>query len=439
MSQIIAIGQCWISEMEPELGLGFIIAIEHRRVKIRFEAGECERIYAIESAPIKRVEFSVGDQLITRAGENFTVEKIDEKDGVLIYSGAGLLVPENKLSPHISFTTPESRLTAGHFDKNSLFNLRKQALYLRHRVLHSAVHGFVGGRIDLIPHQLYIAHEISSRKIPRALLADEVGLGKTIEACLVLHRLLVSGRINRVLILVPEVLINQWFVELLRRFNLMFRIIDEDFMLDLEDSESEMNPFESDSLVLCSSDFFEYEEERMEQVLEAGWDMLIVDEAHHLKEGSHEYKLVSELAAQTPGLLLLTATPEQLGLYNHFERLRLLDSARYPNYESFVQASDSYHETARLSNKILDKERLNAQEISRLVSLFDQDDQSVKDRVKAMEAGDDQARDRIVSDLLDRHGIGRVMFRNTRRAMPDFRASAGPSIHPHGVTGGQQE
>ena len=57
----------------------------------------------------------------------------------------------------------------------------------------SSVRGFLGGRIDLIPHQLYIADEVSSRQAPRVLLSDEVGLGKTIEACLILHRLLISG------------------------------------------------------------------------------------------------------------------------------------------------------------------------------------------------------------------------------------------------------
>ena len=74
--------------------------------------------------------------------------------------------------------------------------------------------GFVGGRIDLIPHQLYIAQEVANRQAPRVMLSDEVGLGKTIEACLILHRLLLSGRANRILVLVPESLVHQWFVEI---------------------------------------------------------------------------------------------------------------------------------------------------------------------------------------------------------------------------------
>jgi SNF2 family DNA or RNA helicase len=68
----------------------------------------------------------------------------------------------------------------------------------------------------VIPHQFFILHEVASRQAPRVLLADEVGLGKTIEACLIIQRLLAVGKAQRVLILVPETLVHQWFVELLR-------------------------------------------------------------------------------------------------------------------------------------------------------------------------------------------------------------------------------
>ena len=79
----------------------------------------------------------------------------------------------------------------------------------------------------MIPHQISVAEEVANRLAPRALLADEVGLGKTIEACLILQRLHRVGRAERVLVLVPEPLVHQWFVELLRRFNLKFAIYDE--------------------------------------------------------------------------------------------------------------------------------------------------------------------------------------------------------------------
>src|SRR5262249_38073751 len=161
--------------------------------------------------------------------------------------------------------------------------------------------------------------------IPRVLLADEVGLGKTIEACLILQRLLAVGRASRVLILVPESLIHQWFVELLRRFNLWFSIYDEERCASVEQSDPGVNPFLAAHLALWSVAFLAGSEGRRDQAIAAGWDIVVVDEAHHLtwmpERVSPEYAMVEQLARRSPGLLLLTATPTQLGLAGHFARL----------------------------------------------------------------------------------------------------------------------
>ena len=109
------------------------------------------------------------------------------------------------------------------------------------------VAGLLGARIQLLPHQLYIANEIANRYAPRVLLADEVGLGKTIEAGLIIHQQLITGRASRVLIAVPDSLVHQWLVEMLRRFNLFFTIMDEERCLALVESGTE-NPFESAQL-----------------------------------------------------------------------------------------------------------------------------------------------------------------------------------------------
>src|SRR5690606_31509505 len=98
---------------------------------------------------------------------------------------------------------------------------------LMHKHRQSPIFGLAGPRVQLLPHQLYIADEVASRHAPRVLLADEVGLGKTIEAGLVLHQQLISGRVKRALIVVPTSLQHQWLVEMLRRFNLYFTLLDE--------------------------------------------------------------------------------------------------------------------------------------------------------------------------------------------------------------------
>ncbi|PON15903.1 hypothetical protein C2W62_21360, partial [Candidatus Entotheonella serta] len=87
--------------------------------------------------------------------------------------------------------------------------MRLEALRHQQELARLPVLGLIGGRVDLIPHQLYIADEVSQRRAPRVLLADEVGLGKTIEAGLILHRLLLSERVGRVLVIVPDALLYQ--------------------------------------------------------------------------------------------------------------------------------------------------------------------------------------------------------------------------------------
>jgi ATP-dependent helicase HepA len=129
---------------------------------------------------------------------------------------------------------------------------------------------------------LRVAGVAAERRPPRLLLADEVGLGKTIEACLVTAQLLAAGRARRVLLLVPESLVNQWFVELIRRFNLPFAVYDEERCESLELAEPRRNPFEDEQCVIASVGWLAGHARRAQQAIDAGWDLLLVDEAHHL-------------------------------------------------------------------------------------------------------------------------------------------------------------
>jgi len=379
-------GQRWISESEPELGVGSILRVTDRTVTAAFKVSGEKREYASRNAPLRRVRFRVGDTVKNHDGTHLAVESVSERDGLLFYRSGEREVCETELSDAISFNEPEERLFAGQFDPSEVFDLRVAALKQEYQRRKSRVRGFVGGRIDLIPHQLYIASEVAGRLAPRVLLADEVGLGKTIEACLILHRLILTGRAERVLILVPDSLVHQWFVELLRRFNLWFHIFDEERCQAIEAVNRGANPFLDDQLVLSSINLFKGSEVRLEQALAAGWDIVVVDEAHHLhwspEAVSPEYELVEALGCKTPGLLLLTATPEQLGVASHFARLRLLDPDRFYNLGEFIKETEHYRDIARLAEQAGDADRLDA--------------------------------------LLDQHGTGRVSFRNTRATVTGF-------------------
>lgn len=419
-------GQRCLSEREPELGLGVVAQVDRsaKRITVDFAAAGERRLYALGTPVLKRVQFRVGEVVATRAGTRFTIERVIDEDGLLTYAGEGRSVREDEVSDVTSVSRPPERLLAGQAEPGEVFDLRLRTLRWQAAWRQSEVRGFLGARVDLIPHQFYILQEVASRRLPRVLLADEVGLGKTIEAGLILQRLLAVGQVRRALVLVPESLTHQWFVELLRRFNLWFSIYDEARCTECERSEPGQNPFLAAQLALASTDFLAANETRREQAVAAGWDLLIVDEAHHLEwtpeSASAGYQLVEQLAARTPGLLLLTATPTQLGLAGHFARLRLLDPARYTDFARFAAEADKFTAVAAIADKIVDQRALTAKDHAALRQLFTRASERIEEHLAALKAGRPGAREALLRTLLDQHGTGRVMFRNTRASMSGF-------------------
>jgi ATP-dependent helicase HepA len=413
-------GQRLVSDSEPELGLGLVLKADAARVEILFPAANEHRQYARQSAPLRRVQFKPGDRIKLHSGQHLVVESVSESDGLLHYHGAGQTLPESLLSDTLSFSKPEDRLLAAQVDENRLFELRAETLARKTQLLQAPTRGFLGGRIDLLPHQLSIASEVASRLQPRVLLADEVGLGKTIEAGLILHRLHLTGRARRILILLPDSLLHQWFVELWRRFNLLFSLFDAERCQAIEATQPGINPFLENQLILCGLSFLVQNPNRHTQALEAGWDLLIVDEAHHLhwspEAPSPEYTCVESFAQSCPGLLLLTATPQQLGPESHFARLRLLDPVRYTDLETFQQESSHYQQVAEAIDRVLLEKPLT----SRDVELFAEHSPNLRRYAAEVAEGSKEAVQPLIRGLLDAFGTGRVMFRNTRAALKGF-------------------
>ncbi|MCB1646895.1 MAG: RNA polymerase-binding ATPase, partial [Pseudomonadales bacterium] len=225
-------GQKWISGSEPDLGMGSIVRVDDRTVTLRFELAGEDRTYARQHCPLTRVRFNPGDRIATTDDIVITVIRVTEANGLLVYHGdyQGTLtaIQESNLDPHVRFSKPQDRLFTHQLDGNRWFALRHDTLQVRNLLSQSPSRGLYGPRVSMVPHQLYIANEVASRFSPRVLLADEVGLGKTIEAGLILHQQLQTGRAERALIIVPPALTFQWFVELIRRFNLTFTILEEE-------------------------------------------------------------------------------------------------------------------------------------------------------------------------------------------------------------------
>ena len=450
-------GQRWINDAEVQLGLGTILSVEGRCIKVLFPSTEEVRTYAADSAPLSRVRFEAGDVIRNQEGASFEILEVFENAGLYIYNARSVsepdsepaVIPEAELNDFTQISNPNQRLFAGQIDNSNFFELRRKTLELVDQIGHSDLRGLRGARTSLIPHQLYIAKEVGKRFAPRVLLADEVGLGKTVEAGMILNQQLLQGYAQRVLIIVPETLLHQWLVEMLRRFNLRFSIFDESRLETDEDEENlfedqpQINHFEEEQLVLCSLDFLRDHPEAFIQASEASWDLMVVDEAHHLEwteeAASPDYQMVELLAKTVPGVLLLTATPEQLGKAGHFARLRLLDSDRFHSYAEYLEEEQSYQPIADAVELLIGSRDLspNSEQWKVLEDALAGDESLSEETDELMREFSDSSvdeetrishRDRLIGHMLDRHGTGRVLFRNTRAAIEGF---PGRRAHPY--------
>ena len=435
MTQQYEPGQRWISDGEAEQGLGTVLTSDGRILTIIYPATGETRQYSQRNAPLTRVRFVQGDEISHFEGWTMTVHEVNEVDGLLIYQGLNssneeCILPETQLSNFIQFRMASDRLVAGQVDPLAWFTLRYNSLQHNSDMQQSELWGLAGVRAEPIAHQLHIAQEVADRIAPRVLLADEVGLGKTIEAGLIIHRQILSGRASRILLMVPETLQHQWLVEMRRRFNLDVALFDAERFL-ASDAD---NPFEDCQIALVAMNWL-VEDERAQQALAAcDWDIMVVDEAHHLvwhpEQSSPAYQLVETLAARIPGVLLLTATPEQLGQDSHFARLRLLDPHRFHDLAAFREESQHYQAIAEAVRELLDQDQLTADAERTIHTFLGDDSQALID---AFNSGDTHAAPRLIRELLDRHGTGRLLFRNTRAAIsgfPERQLHAAPLAYP---------
>jgi len=389
-------GQRWLVDSEPELGLGMVQGIEPRAVILYFPDCDTERQYALRDAPLTRLVLEVGDTLEHRDKGSLEIGKVHHMNGLIIYeTPKGDMVPETELADTVKRNNPVMRLLTGQTDHPNWFSFRSSLNRGNQAIWNSHMNGLLGTRSSLLPHQLYVAKQATEHTHVRALLADEVGLGKTIEAGLIINRLVHQGRAKRVLIAVPEALQAQWLVELIRRFSLfceLYQSVEHDFAIGQVHliTHKELNNIETLALIV-----------------EQDWDMLVVDEAHHLAtETNSEVIHWSLLAKQTAHLLLLTATPEQLGLESHFGRLQLLDSGRFSSFEQYQKDESSFAELTDLARALNDDSvtEANLAELEKLGISYNNDSQ------------------RALSALLDRHGTGRVVYRNTRKGVSGFHS-----------------
>lgn len=424
MSANFCVGQRWVSESEPELGVGRISQVEFRNVHLQF--GNEIRVYRKDSAPLKRFTLAVGDIARDYNDHEFVVLGQRLENNCIVYLIKGGELEESELSDQSTSSggTPLERLFEGDVSEFESYELRLHARKLQSRIHASGVRGLVGPRVDPIPHQMRIAHSACVEpRIPRRLLSDEVGLGKTIEAGLIYNRLRATGQIQRTLIIVPQSLTHQWMVEMYRRFNTLFTLVEDEYCDSIEKIDPKANPFAEKQDYLVDMDFLFLDPQRQKQVLEMKWDLVIVDEAHRVDTGdaedSFEYQFLEKLTRRTPGLLLLTATPIQLQLRAHYARLRLIDPARFPSFEQWKSEHDEYSQVADELGMVIDRLAEGPADWQQILSVLPPGGKvaSLLAQREDLRALSPAAALRLLCDMI---GTGRSVVRNTRHAIGGF-------------------
>lgn len=435
-SSIYQAGQRWSSRNEPDLGVGIIVKVEAKSFILHFIDAEMDRQYADTQTSLVRRTLTPGDELYFQ-NQAYEVEEVREIDGLMEYFIGDDWIEESLIQfPRNDKNELDSILSLSPA-KRMWFDLRRQTLEYKSRLATSDVRGLMGLKAELLPHQIYLAHDIANRPVARALLCDEVGMGKTLEAGLILHHRMLNGLCKRALILTPTNLQHQWLVEMLRRFHQHFSLINEN-AYDEYWEEDGINLFEEQPLVITPIDWIADNPKIAEHMLSAEWDMIIVDEAHHLswspEAPSNAYQLVAALAEKTESLLLLSATPEQTGEEEHFSRLQLIDSESYHSFSQYQQQQADFQQAAHLAEQLLPftqpSEKLDLDNLPEWSTLFapyaaqlnnkDWYQTLIKPTSPLNAEILNEATQDAINWLIDRHGTGREVFRNTRAAIGGF-------------------
>lgn len=324
----------------PELGIGQVIAADARTVTVAFARAEAPLRLAATSSALQPIDLRPGRRVLvvsTNAEARIAAHLPDGRVRLV----DGQVAEAADLWPLELDGALGERLAAGDFDPHTDFAVRVDALHLAERREARGLGSFLGGRIRLFPHQLHAAERASAADPVRWLLADEVGLGKTVEACLVLNRLVRTGRAERALIVAPDTLTVQWLGELWRKHHQVLVLLDDARLADVaRDFGKDFNPFDVHRHAVVAIETLVARPRLTEQAVAAGIDLLVVDEAHHLRRpprqpGNAAWRAVAPIAALGRHVLLLTATPLEDDAHGFFRLLQLLRPDELPEDVDF--------------------------------------------------------------------------------------------------------
>ena len=335
-----AVGDYLTHRFNPELGMGRVTAVERRALVVEFQRSRTTLRLAAATDALLRVDLSPGRpvRVVVTREETTIAARLD--DGGLQLAN-GRTASADELWPLELEGALLERLMLGDLDDAEDFLTRLKILQLLAIREADGLGSFLGGRVRLFPHQLYVAERATAAEPVRWLLADEVGLGKTIEASLILNRLVHAGKVERCLVVAPDALTVQWLGELWRKYHQVFTVFDSTRLADVErDFGTDFNPFDVHRRAVVALETLVERPRLTEQAVRAGIDLLVVDVAQRLRRppghpGEPNWRAVAPIAALGRHVLLLSATPLEDDAHGFFRLLQLLRPDEFPDDVSF--------------------------------------------------------------------------------------------------------
>ena len=401
-------------------------------VEVGFDDGT-HKYFKTEANVVHRIRLQPGDQVMRPDGQLGVVLEPVTSDEYptwkVAFAGGVSNVAEIGLRPAI-IGDPIARMRNLQLGNAEQFNLRSVAADYWFANRHSALVSLGHARVDLKPHQVSVVHRVISNYPHRFMLCDEVGLGKTIEAAMIIKELRARGHAERVLILAPSGLMRQWQFELKTKFNEAFAIYNQRTFGYYKDLGA-ANPWMENDSIIASHTWASWTGERRQEITDVPWDMIVVDEAHHARarrQGNSTtrtklFRLVNSLVAASgsgrKAALFLTATPLQLEHYELYSLCDMLNPILFASEEDF----DAHMDSITGLNRIVEQLEQGAQnDEGDLAELADEiafhleiEDDDVLDMLREGSQAD------LIGRLRALHRVSEVLIRNRKKIVGGFQ------------------
>ncbi|MHA2290244.1 MAG: DEAD/DEAH box helicase, partial [Promethearchaeota archaeon] len=358
------------------------------KFKVRFENNIVKIIHPLD---LTHYMYELNERILTKEGI-CTINSNDFliKDGSISYE---VLFPNGKMGqifePEIISkyeTTVKNIIASKRIDPPDNFLIKYWANLFYSYYTSYQIKCITNSRLSLMPHQINVAHRLSEEYFPRIILADEVGLGKTIEAGIYIKEMMARNLAERILIVVPATLVKQWQFEMQNKFNIEFTIYDGKKIKELKkkgtdrNADKLRNPFYYDNLIICSLQFAR-NRKYIDLLSQISWDIVIFDESHHLRRyliyattGNYRetlnYELARHLSLTTESLLLLSATPLQLHSFELYSLIELIQREAFDNFSDFEHFRKNMPFINLLTANINQIDKLNNFEVKNTIKLL---------------------------------------------------------------------